>query len=114
MWNLHKFVFPNTALPVLTTAVLLSACGAAPVKPVDAPVVSQPTTPSPPPLTPRQRSVKALLADAESAMAQGRFSLPAHDNAYDRFRAVQLLDADNRQAQAGLHGILLIYVDRVQ
>lgn len=47
-------------------------------------------------------------------MSQGRYSLPAHDNAYDRFRAVQLLDAGNQQALAGLHSILLVYVDRIQ
>lgn len=112
MWNLHT-VFLRTL--IWSAAVYLSACGAAPVKPDVKPAAAPPPpAPSPPPLTPRQRTVNALLDDAESAMAQGRFSLPAHDNAHDRFRAVQLLDPGNKQAQAGLHSILLVYVDRVQ
>lgn len=112
MWNLHTLLLRSL---IWTVAVSLLACGAAPVKPDPKPVAASPAPESsPPPLTPRQRTVKALLGDAESAMSQGRFSLPAHDNAHDRFRAVQLLDPGNKQALAGLHTILLVYVDRIQ
>jgi signal transduction histidine kinase len=112
MWNLHTL---HLSTLIWAAALLLPACGAAPVKPTASPEATPSASkPSPPVLTPRQRSVNALLGDAESAMAQGRFSLPAHDNAHDRFRAVQLLDPGNKQALAGLHSILLVYVDRVQ
>ena len=113
MWNLQ-----NPRLSFLIwwmIASVLSACGAAPVKPTVTPSVETPVVEPPPPsMTPRERTVKRLLSDAESAMSQGRFSLPVHDNAHDRFRAVQLLDPDNKQAQAGLHSVLLVYVDRIQ
>lgn len=114
MWTVPVFL---QRYLICAIAVALSACGAAPVKTPTAPVAAPPppvATPAPPPLSPRERTVQALLADAESAMSQGRFSLPAHDNAYDRFRAVQLLDGGNKQALAGMHSILLVYVDRIQ
>lgn len=107
---------PNLLLSTLlgTAAACLPACGAAPVKPAVKVAETPSPAPAEPPLVARQRTINTLLQDAEGAMTQNRFSLPAHDNAYDRFRAVQLLDPDNRQAQAGLHGILLVYVDRVR
>lgn len=112
MWNLQNL---RLLLLIWMFAGVLSACGAAPVKPAgNTPVATPAPEPPPPSLTPRERTVKALLSDAESAMSQGRFSLPVHDNAHDRFRAVQLLDPGNKQALAGLHGILLVYVDRIQ
>jgi hypothetical protein len=107
MWNLHT----RLVYPCLLTA-LLSACGGAPVKPSTAPVVE--AAPTAPARSARERTIDGLLSEAEAAIRQGRYALPAHDNAYDRFRAVQMLDANNQQAQSGLHSILLIYVDRVQ
>lgn len=114
MWNLQNRLL---MLLIWMAAFVLSACGAAPVKPAAKPQVAAPAPalePAPPPMTPKERTVKSLLSDAESAMSQGRYSLPVHDNAHDRFRAVQLLDPGNKQALAGLHSILLVYVDRVQ
>lgn len=110
MWNLHT----RLVCSCLLTA-LLSACGGAPVKPSVAPVVeAAPTPPVATTRSARERTIDALLSEAEAAIRQGRYALPAHDNAYDRFRAVQMLEPNNQQAQSGLHSILLIYVDRVQ
>lgn len=111
MWSLPSI--PLRPL-IWTASVFLSACAAAPVKPDPKSGASPPpesVTPSP---SPRQHTVSRLLSEAEFAMSQSRFSLPVHDNAHDRFRAVLLLDPGNKRAQAGLHGILLVYVDRIQ
>lgn len=98
---------------------LLGACGAAQVKtpppepaPPPAPLVAP--APPPPPKSPRQRTIDSLLAEAEFALQQGRLTLPLHDNAFDRFQAVQLLDPQNVAAGSGLQAILLVYLDRVQ
>lgn len=109
MWKQACFI-------CLLIPMLLSACGAAPVKPVVAPVeeVAPRPEPAPPARTARERTIDGLLSEAEAALRQGRFALPAHDNAYDRFRAVQMLDPGNQQAQSGLQSVLLVYVDRVQ
>jgi hypothetical protein len=99
--------------------LVVGACGAAPVKapppaaPAPEPVPVVAPAP-PPPKSPRQRTVETLLAEAEFALQQGRLTLPLHDNAYDRFQAVQLLDPQNSAAGTGLQAILLVYLDRVQ
>jgi hypothetical protein len=81
---------------------------------VPAPVPVAAPAPPPPPKSPRQRTIEILLAEAEYALQQGRLTLPLHDNAYDRFQAVQLLEPHNEAAKAGLQAILLVYLDRVQ
>ncbi|VUD40348.1 hypothetical protein TDB9533_00134 [Thalassocella blandensis] len=52
---------------------------------------------------------KRFLAKAEAAFRKGNFFYPTHDNAFDRFNAVLLLNPDNQQAKAGLQAILLRY-----
>jgi hypothetical protein len=97
---------------------MLCACGAAPVK---SPSASAPVSESslvtalaPPAKSARQRTIETLLTEAELALQQGRLTLPLHDNAYDRFQAVQLLEPGNTAAATGLQAILLMYMDRVQ
>lgn len=103
--------FGHSLLGALLLA--LGSCGAAQVK-APTPVAVPAAPPVPPPSQPpREHAFAALLAEAEVALNQGRLTLPVHDNAYDRFQAVQLLDADNQQARAGLQSILLVYVDRI-
>lgn len=108
MWSLPSI--PLRPL-IWTASVFLSACAAAPVPKTVVPLPPESAAPSP---TPRQHTVSRLLSEADFAMSQSRFSLPVHDNAHDRFRAVLLLDPGNKRAQAGLHGILLVYADRIQ
>ena len=62
----------------------------------------------------RQAVIQRLLSEADEAYSRGRFTLPDNDNAYDRYRAVLLLEANNAQAQAGLDAVLLAYVDHVR
>lgn len=101
----------------LALQLVLCNCGAAPVKTssqAPAPAQTQAAATVPPPKTARQRTIETLLAEAEFALHQGRLTLPLHDNAFDRFQAVQLLDPQNKAAATGLQAILLVYVDRVQ
>ncbi len=58
--------------------------------------------------------IDSLLAEAADALADNRLTTPLHDNAYDRYRAVLLLQPDNSAAQAGLESVLLHYVELVR
>ena len=58
-----------------------------------------------------QALIEALLAQANAALADQRLTLPIHDNAYDRFQAVLILDPANEPAAAGLQTVLLRYAE---
>lgn len=62
----------------------------------------------------RRDQIGRLLASAERAMAAGRLMLPLADNAYDRYRAVLLLQPGNPQAASGLDEIVVRYVQMAQ
>lgn len=62
----------------------------------------------------RQGRINNMLAAAHNAYADNRLTLPAHDNAFDRYAAVLLLDPDNREAKAGLQAVQLSYVDLIR
>jgi hypothetical protein len=92
---------------VLLLVILLSACESpTPVKP-------EPLAPVPAP-SQHQRQ-QALIADllyaGDRALAADRLLQPLDDNAYDRFRAVLLLDPGNAVARSGLQAIVLRYLD---
>lgn len=53
--------------------------------------------------------VESLLVDANRALSKKQLTTPTHDNAYDRFQSVLLLDPDNGQARSGLQAILISY-----
>jgi len=53
--------------------------------------------------------VESLLVEANRALSKKQLTTPSHDNAYDRFQSVLLLDPDNGQARAGLQAILISY-----
>lgn len=59
----------------------------------------------------RQEMIDRLLDQAEEAVADNRLTLPLHDNAYDRYAAVRILEPDNARAKAGLDSILLSYAE---
>ena len=54
----------------------------------------------------REREVKALLSDAEDALAQKRYMAPPKANANDLFRAVLQLQPENDSAFRGLERIV--------
>ncbi len=66
--------------------------------------------PAPVPANTVEDDVAKLLADAEFALSTDRLTSPIHDNAFDRFQAVLILQPNNPQAQSGLRKILLRYL----
>ncbi len=52
---------------------------------------------------------ESLLKQAQEAFRKARYTTPQHNNAYDKFHSVLLLNPDNAQARAGLQAILLRY-----
>lgn len=55
-----------------------------------------------------------MLSKAERAFRAGRMTEPAHDNAYDTFHSVLLLNPNNSQARAGVQAILIRYADLIR
>ncbi len=90
----------------ITSACLLLACGSTPQK---AEVAAAPKTVVEPKVPPRvEPSVTDTLLDsAEALFDEGRLLSPEEDNAYLRFRAIQILDPGNPRAQSGLDAILV-------
>lgn len=55
-----------------------------------------------------------LLIQAQEAFRLARYTTPQHNNAYDKFHSVLLLNPENPQARAGLQAILLRYAQLVR
>ena len=51
--------------------------------------------------------IESLLVQAKKAFRHGRYTLPEHDNALDKFRSILLLDPNNREAKSGLQEVRL-------
>lgn len=58
--------------------------------------------------------VRELLRAAEAAMVADKLTTPLHDNAFDRFQAVLLLDPDNAQARSGIQQVFGRYVSMIR
>ncbi|WP_460238049.1 hypothetical protein [Aurantivibrio plasticivorans] len=56
-------------------------------------------------------NIQLILNQAEEAFAANRLTTPAEDNAYDRYRAVLLLDKGNEQALTGITAIFGRYAE---
>ena len=89
-----------------TTLTLL---GCALLHPTDA----AESAPAPPAMSQEQRAreVKALLLDAEDAMAEKRYLAPPEANANHLFRAVLALEAENDAGFRGLERIVEAYLE---
>jgi len=74
--------------------------------PVELPVES---TPSPVEKSPYANITRRLLRQAELSFRAGRYTTPSHDNAFDKFHSVLLVNPQNARARAGLQAILLQY-----
>lgn len=93
---------------------LLSACQffhfnaseAEPVAQAVQPVIEQPTA-----ISPQEKVINVMLAEADYALSQNRLLNPISDNAHDRYRSVLLIDAKNERALLGLQTIALRLVE---
>src|SRR5690606_19424835 len=89
-------------------------------KPANSPMqaATAPVSQPEPKLSPAERArinlEERFLAEAEVAFRAGRLTEPSHDNAYDRFQSVLMLNPDNSVARAGVQAILLGYADRIR
>lgn len=57
---------------------------------------------------------RRLLIQAEKAFRLGRYTTPQHDNAYDKFHSVLLINPGSSGARSGLQAILLRYAELVR
>lgn len=92
---------------------MLGACSNQPPAPAEA-GGSQAQVPAQPPLSKaerRERQIEHLLDRAELALSRDRLLMPAHDNAYDRYASVLVLEPGNEAARLGLQAIVLRYLD---
>lgn len=65
--------------------------------------------PAPPPRDIRGENIQRLLSAAEDALLENRLTTPVEDNAFDRYQAVLMMDANNERAQAGIDAIVEKY-----
>ncbi len=69
-------------------------------------------------LSPQESARKNLedkfLKEAEIAFRAGKFFEPGHDNAYDRFQTVLMLNPQNSLARSGVQAILLSYSEGIR
>ncbi|MFT5082970.1 MAG: hypothetical protein ACI9Y1_001007 [Lentisphaeria bacterium] len=63
---------------------------------------------------PRNAMEHRLVKKAERSFRAGRFIEPSHDNAFDQFHSVILLNPESSQARAGLQAILLRYSELIR
>lgn len=61
--------------------------------------------------SPLQAMVDDLLQKADGYLAQDQLRTPAQANAFDRYRAVLILDSDNPRAKAGIDAIARRYLE---
>jgi hypothetical protein len=65
-------------------------------------------------LTPQQKVVHRLLAEADYCLSRNQLLNPIADNAHDRYRSVLLMEPENERAKLGLQAIALRFVDLAQ
>lgn len=103
-------------LIVLFLSGSLMACNTTPVARQSPPPEPAPVqVPAVDPVQQAQKSFEDKLLDqAELAFRKGRLTAPSHDNAYDRFHSVLLINPDNQLARSGLQAILIRFADMIR
>jgi len=115
---------PVKKLTLLSVLGLFVGCQALATKNADEPVgavVKPASQPATKPAKPRLREPRVvdtidrrLLRQAELAFRSGNYFSPSHNNAYDKFHSVLLINSDSTQARAGLQAILLRYSQSIR
>jgi hypothetical protein len=100
---------------------ILPACGNQPVKSVtikpSAAIESSAETfvARPDPVAAARSTLEQkFLEQAERAFARGRLTSPPHDNAYDKFHSVLMINPNNQTARSGLQAILIRYAEMIR
>ena len=100
-------------LCLLGLASALVACQSTPKQEESAVPLVQ-VAPAPVELTPQQKIVHRLLAEADYCLSRNQLLNPIADNAQDRYRSVLLMEPENERAKLGLQAIALRFVDLAQ
>ncbi|TVZ40029.1 hypothetical protein P886_4446 [Alteromonadaceae bacterium 2753L.S.0a.02] len=75
---------------------------------------AEPKKPVDPMVAARASVEQKVLAQAEAAFRKGNLTTPPHNNAYDRFHSVLMLNPNNQQARSGLQAIVILYADMIR
>jgi hypothetical protein len=94
-------------------ACALVACQSTPKQEEPIAPVAQ-VAPAPVELTPQQKVIHRLLAEADYCLSRNQLLNPIADNAHDRYRSVLLMEPENERAKLGLQAIALRFVDQAQ
>src|SRR5690606_36586196 len=125
LFMLHRVsknsISKNSIAAILVSAIVIAGCvgntrpqpvpAQAPIQPPRDQAQAEPaeSPPEVPVLSPQAAATAALeataLARAEGAFRAGRLTEPAHDNAYESFHSVLLLNPNSSQARAGVQAI---------
>jgi hypothetical protein len=74
----------------------------------------QSVNPTPNTVTKHKSLSERLLDKAEKQFSAGHFFQPTNANAYDLFRAVKMIEPQNKRAEAGLQAIMLSEIERAR
>ncbi|MBI4692992.1 MAG: hypothetical protein HY749_03145, partial [Gammaproteobacteria bacterium] len=92
-------------VPATPTVEAIASTAPAPTPPPaapPAPAEPQTTAPPPDPLAERNARIATLLSDARADLDAQRLTTPAGQNAYEKYRAVLRLEANNAEATQGI------------
>jgi len=110
------------ALMVILGVSILAGCATSPERPSSTEPVAEPREASPDVSAAvnasldsarqkRDERVARWLEAADQALDEDRLMTPLGDNAYDRYRAVLLVDPNNVRARSGIQAITLRYLE---
>lgn len=107
-----RFVFVRhlSIFLALLLCVLMQSCGSMGTQKNETKVAPLALTPPPP-----KESVEVkMLKRAELAFRNGNLTTPEHDNAYDLFQSVLMLNPNSQQARSGVQAILIRYAELIR
>ena len=110
--NLQLTANPRALAATLICLQCLIGCDTHPVKSQTREIAVPPTNEGIVESTSQRRQlfIREMLREAEIALQAGRLSVPAGDNALDRYRAVLAMEANNLDARTGLQQVAMRYV----
>lgn len=111
--RLARTTFVAQGVPAILLTALLGGCSTTPPDTPPEPVETPPES-APAAQPPQPEVVGSLLTEARTAFRKHRFTTPADDNAYDRYRKVLAMDPGNPEAENGIGAIVEQYLLRAR